>query len=77
MLKRVLLAFSWNYPDIGYVQGMNFIAASLLFHANEVVTFGCMGLLLNQFAMWEVYQQGMNGYEKHLQGFLAVLGEWD
>ena len=54
---------------------MNFIAASLLFHANEIVTFGCMGVLLDQFGMREVYQQGMNGYEKHLKGFLKVLEE--
>ena len=30
LLKRILIAFSNLFPKIGYVQGMNFIVASLM-----------------------------------------------
>ena len=43
MLVRVLQALSNFMPDMGYVQGMNFIAASLLLIlCNEEDTFYMM-----------------------------------
>lgn len=41
-LKRILLAVSWLYPDIGYCQGMGMIAASLLLFVEEEMTFWIM-----------------------------------
>ncbi len=35
-LFRILKAFALVYPDVGYVQGLNYIAAVFLFHMNEV-----------------------------------------
>lgn len=47
MLVRVLQALSNFMPDMGYVQGMNFIAASLLLIlCNEEDTFYMMIQLL-------------------------------
>ena len=43
MLIRILNAIANHIPDIGYVQGMNFIAASLLLIlSNEEDTFFMM-----------------------------------
>lgn len=36
LLKLILQALAAKYPDVGYVQGMNFIAAHLLFHTRSV-----------------------------------------
>ena len=47
MLIRILTAISNYMPDLGYVQGMNFIAASLLLIlCNEEDTFYLMIQLL-------------------------------
>ncbi|KJE93456.1 hypothetical protein CAOG_04244 [Capsaspora owczarzaki ATCC 30864] len=38
-LRRVLVAYSWHNPQVGYCQGMNLIAAILLLHLNEEDSF--------------------------------------
>lgn len=38
-IKRMLLAFSNYDKQLGYVQGMNFIAGVLLYHCGEVHAF--------------------------------------
>jgi hypothetical protein len=38
-LKRVLSAFTYYDHGIGYMQGMNFIMASIMYHCNEEVAF--------------------------------------
>ena len=38
-LKRVLLAFSFYDHSVGYMQGMNYIMASIMYHCNEEVSF--------------------------------------
>ena len=50
-LKRVLSAFSYYDHTIGYMQGMNFIVASLMYHSNEEVAFW---LFVNLMQMSEV-----------------------
>ena len=62
-LKRVLLAFArYNQKDsIGYVQGMNFIAAALLHHCNEVITFWLMVSLMENYGLRSVYAPGLPG----------------
>ena len=38
-LSRVLSAFAYYDHGIGYMQGMNFIMASIMYHCNEEVAF--------------------------------------
>lgn len=42
MLKRILSAYVCLRPDIGYIQGMCFIAAILLLNMEEIETFICL-----------------------------------
>lgn len=35
-LREVLLGYARIDPEVGYVQGMNFIAAGLVYHAKSV-----------------------------------------
>lgn len=58
MLKRVLTAFAKYDPVIGYVQGMNFLAASLLLHAEEYVAFWLLVLLFEKLEMRDIFMQG-------------------
>ena len=38
-LKRVLQAFAYYDHSIGYMQGMNFIMASIMYHCDEEIAF--------------------------------------
>ena len=50
-LSRVLRAIVNMDPQIGYVQGMNFVVAALLFHCSESVTFWLMRVLFEKFQL--------------------------
>jgi len=73
-LGRLLLAYAHYEPQIGYVQGMNFIAAALLYHAGEVVGFWLFISLIDALNMKEIFRQGLPGVCMHDQA-LASLGK--
>ena len=64
-LKRVLLAFSRYDPNLGYVQGMNFIVGSLLYHANEEIAFWMFVTLIEEFELRDIYEPNLPGLYKH------------
>jgi len=66
-LERVLNAFANYEPGIGYVQGMNFIAASLLYHADEYISFWLLTLIFEKFEMRDIYLPKLPGLSKHCQ----------
>jgi len=50
-----LNTFAKYDPQIGYVQGMNFIAASLLYHAEEYIAFWILVMIFEIFEMRDIY----------------------
>lgn len=62
-LRRVLNAYAIHDPEVGYVQGMNFIAAYLLFHANEEDTFWILESMMraSKYGLANVFTNGMTG----------------
>lgn len=64
-LKRVLNAYAHYEPMIGYVQGMSFIAASLLYHAGEVATFWLLIALMDKYCLKEIFKQNLPGLSYH------------
>ena len=46
-LKHVLYAYGFQDPELGYTQGMNFIAALLLHYLEEEQAFKCLYQILN------------------------------
>ena len=56
MLIRILNAIANHIPELGYVQGMNFIAASLLLIiCDEENTFYVMVSLLEKYKLKDMY----------------------
>lgn len=53
MMNRSLLC-------LGYVQGMNFIGASLLYHAEEYITFWLLVMIFEIFEMRDIYLPSKN-----------------
>lgn len=59
MLHRILSAFSIREPELGYVQGMNFVVASLLYHLqDESLTFWVFCHLVQWLDLKENYKKG-------------------
>lgn len=80
VLYTVLAAYSCYRPDIGYVQGMAFLAAVLLLNMEAIDAFICFANLINrpmQMAFFCVDQPMMRAYflafEVHLQEQLPKL----
>ena len=66
-LRRCLIAFSKYDLELGYVQGMNFIMASLLWHATESDAFWLFVRLIEDYELRDVYLPRLPGLSKHSQ----------
>ncbi|EGR28744.1 TBC domain protein [Ichthyophthirius multifiliis] len=66
-LKIILENISLYDPNIGYVQGMNMIAASLLFHCEEYIAFWIFQMIFEKLEMRDIYKQHLPGLSKHTQ----------
>eukprot|EP01130_Rhizamoeba_saxonica_P010048 TRINITY_DN4110_c0_g1_i2.p1 TRINITY_DN4110_c0_g1~~TRINITY_DN4110_c0_g1_i2.p1 ORF type:complete len:314 (-),score=57.91 TRINITY_DN4110_c0_g1_i2:41-982(-) len=54
-LRNVLEAFVCHRPDIGYVQGMSYLAAMLLLYMEEFPAFQCICSIINKSTMLESF----------------------
>lgn len=58
-LKRVLLAYSAENPQIGYTQGMSFIAGYLLLYMEEGQCYQCFTAIMNEkYGYREMFREG-------------------
>lgn len=57
-LETILNTYAKYDPQIGYVQGMNFIAGSLLYHAEEYIAFWLVVAVTEMFEMRDIYLPG-------------------
>jgi len=65
-LTNVLTALAVRWPVIGYVQGMNFIVASLLYHlSEEYLAFWVFGHLVSCLQLEELYKKGLPALQFH------------
>ena len=71
----MLVAFSKSDREIGYVQGMNFVVASLTYHCREDVAFWLFNKLLGSYSMREIYQPNCRVYIGTLKCSRYLLNE--
>uniref|UniRef100_A0A6B2L4B7 Rab-GAP TBC domain-containing protein n=1 Tax=Arcella intermedia TaxID=1963864 RepID=A0A6B2L4B7_9EUKA len=70
-LRRILLAFSIRHPQIGYTQGMNFLAGFLLLLMEEELAFKVLIIIVEYFIP-QYYMTDMPGLHAD-QMVLAIL----
>lgn len=70
-LRRVLSAYSWRNPDIGYCQGMNMLAAIALLFLEEEDAFWCLAAIIEKIMPPDYYNQLMTAS----QADQRVLGD--
>lgn len=56
LLHQLLGAYVCYRPDVGYIQGMSFIAAVLLLYTDGVDAFTCFANLLNRPFLFHFFQ---------------------
>lgn len=54
-LQTVLMTFVFYYQEIGYVQGMNFIAASIYYHCSMHLSLGVMMVLFECMELKDIF----------------------
>lgn len=59
-LRRVLSAYSWKNPDVGYCQAMNIVVAALLIYMSETQAFFLLSTLCDRLVPG-YYSQTMYG----------------
>ena len=74
-VKNVLMAFSLYRPDIGYVQGLNYIAANIYYYVkNEFQTFVILAnLLLRETMLTTFYQFDMENVQIVFDTYLTLM----
>ena len=64
-MENVLIAFSKYDTQVGYVQGMNFLAGALVYHCSEEIAFWVFVSLIEDYEIREVYLPGLPGLYMH------------
>ena len=70
-LREVLEAYVWFRPDIGYVQGMSYLAAVLLLYMDSFPAFVCLANILNSHCLMTFYRMDI----KTMHLYIEVLDE--
>ena len=76
-LRNILQAYSVFRPDLGYVQGMSYIAASLLLHfEHEYETFLTFANIMNREDMlFDFYSFNMDKVNLVFHVFMKLMAE--
>jgi hypothetical protein len=76
MLRDVLEAYVCYRPDIGYVQGMSFLAALLLLQMDAYECFQCLSNILNRTVMLVCFKMNRAQIEGYMELLKALLRKY-
>ena len=74
-LTRLLSALSNHSSSVGYTQGMNAFAGSILYHTDEVLAFELVIRALNDYHLKEVHMARLPGLFTHCDILQVLLRE--
>ncbi|KAF0513918.1 TBC-domain-containing protein [Gigaspora margarita] len=66
-LRRVLTAYSWKDPELGYCQAMNIVASAILIYMSEEQATSMYGAILDQLIFEHYVQSKMSILYDHFQ----------
>lgn len=72
-LMDVLEVVSLKYTAIGYVQGMNFFVAGILYHSSPAVALGIMSHWIENLQLWDVYAENLVGVHYHNERLTSLV----
>jgi hypothetical protein len=75
-LRHVLEAYVCLRPDIGYVQGMSFMAAVLLLNLDCYTSFQCLANILNRKIFLEFFRMNMIQIKKYMLVLEDLIGKF-
>ena len=75
MLQTILNTLSKHSSSAGYLQGLNYIVASLFFHCGEVLAFELTIRLLNDYHLKEVHMCELPGLYQHCKVIKVLVQE--
>ena len=73
ILRQILKILALKYTDIGYVQGMNFLVVSLLYHWSAEVTLFLITVLFEDYELWDVYRIDVSGLHERNQKIKNII----
>ena len=73
-LRVLLKILALKYTDIGYVQGMNFLVVSLLYHCSPEITLFLITVLIEDYELCDVYRVDVTGLHQR-NGVIKTLVE--
>mmetsp|Transcript_17980 Transcript_17980/g.26949 ORF Transcript_17980/g.26949 Transcript_17980/m.26949 type:complete len:491 (+) Transcript_17980:102-1574(+) len=74
-LLQILQSYVCYRPDVGYVQGMSYLAAILLLNMNTLDSFVCLANLLNQDIYFAFFRMDVDKMQTHLRVYQALMKE--
>jgi len=73
MMRRVLHAYTWFKPEVGYCQAMNFLAAMMLFYVEEEIVFWMIVSVMDDILPAGYYSENLIGIKIDVQVFKLVF----
>ncbi|XP_952021.1 GTPase activator, putative [Theileria annulata] len=67
MMRRILLAYAFFDTEVGYVQGLNFIVANLLWHSSEEQAFWALISMMYLYDLRCMFLPGLPGVFKRCE----------
>ena len=74
-LKKLLMSYAFYRPDIGYIQGMSYIAAILLLYMDVHVAFSCFANLLSTHFYFDFFRLDPDKINGHLMVYDCLFQE--
>ena len=74
-LKKLLMSYAFYRPDIGYIQGMSYIAGILLLYMDVHAAFSCFANLLSSHFYFDFFRLDPEKIHGHLSVYDALFQE--
>eukprot|EP01124_Arcella_intermedia_P011051 TRINITY_DN17540_c0_g1_i3.p1 TRINITY_DN17540_c0_g1~~TRINITY_DN17540_c0_g1_i3.p1 ORF type:complete len:1361 (+),score=321.98 TRINITY_DN17540_c0_g1_i3:55-4137(+) len=74
-LRRILHAYTWHRPDVGYCQSMNFLVAIMLFFVDEEMGFWLLCSIIDNVLPPGYFSQDLLGLRIDVEVFKVIFAQ--